>query len=166
MANVSAPFGFRVVDSEGKEFRVRRYTKKSGNAIFRGDTVIAAATGDVDVAVAGGQILGIAMESLASTSTADIAVCDDPAAVFVVQVSTGACAAADVFQNANILATAGDTGLSRSLQSLDMSTKGTSAALQWKIIGLEVNSDNAFGSFANVRVKPCNHVFNGAASGV
>lgn len=166
MANVSGPFGFRVVDSEGKQFRVRRYTKKTGNAIFRGDTVIAAATGDVDVAVAGGQILGVAMESAISTSTDPIAICDDPEAVFVVQVSTGACAAADVFQNANILATAGQTALSRSQQSLDMSTKGTSAALQWKIIGLEVVSDNAFGSFADVLVKPCNHAFNGAASGV
>jgi valyl-tRNA synthetase len=50
MANTNAPFGALLAEDEGKQFRVRRYPKKSGNAIFCGDFVIQDASGTVDVA--------------------------------------------------------------------------------------------------------------------
>lgn len=161
MPNVQQPFGLRLIDSEGKQVRIRRYVKKSGNAIYPGDAVVATATGDVDIATAGAALLGVAMEYRAAASTADIAVCDDPEAVFEIQSDSGV-AAADVFLNANITATAGDSSLLRSKHDLDVASFATTATLQLKLLGLSQISDNAYGSFARIKVKINNHVLKGA----
>jgi hypothetical protein len=165
MANVQDPFGLRLLDDEGKQFRARKYVKKSGNAIYPGDLVIPTATGDVDVATAGAIALGVALEYGAATSTDSILVCDDPEATYEIQ-ADNAIVAADVFQNANITATAGNATLRRSKHDLDFASLGTGATLNLKILGLSSISDNAYGSFARVKVKIQNHVFNQMASGV
>ena len=85
MANTNAPFGLRSIDPEGKELRVARFAKKSGNAIYEGDPVIQDATGAVDIATAGVAILGVAAEYKAATDTTDIAVITDPETVFEIQ---------------------------------------------------------------------------------
>jgi hypothetical protein len=161
MPNVFLPFGLRLIDTEGKQPRVRRYTKKTGNAIYPGDAVVATATGDVDIATAGAALLGVAMEFRAATSTAQIAVCDDPEAVFEIQ-SDNQILAADVFLNSNITATAGDASLLRSKHDLDVASFATTATLQLKILGLSEIGDNAYGSFARIKVKINNHVLKGA----
>lgn len=161
MPNVQQPFGLRLIDTDGKQARVRRYVKKSGNAIYPGDAVIATATGDIDVATAGAALLGVAMEYRAAASTADIAVCDDPDAVFEIQ-SDNAVAAADVFLNSNITATAGDSSLLRSKQDLDVASFATTATLQLKLLGLSQIGDNAYGSYARIKVKINNHILEGS----
>jgi hypothetical protein len=167
MANTQDPFGLRVLESEGTQYRVRRYVKKSTNAIYPGDAVIAAATGDIDVATGadGVVLLGVALEYGAAGSTAEIGVCDDPNAVFEIQ-ADASIVAADVFQNANITAGAGDAVLRRSGQDLDVASLGVGATKQLKILGLSAISDNAYGAFARVKVKIQNHVFGQKAVGV
>lgn len=165
MANANAPFGARLIESEGKQFRVRRYPKKSGNAIYQGDFVIADAAGSVDVATAAATLLGVALESGAATSTTAIAVCDDPEAVFEIQ-ADGDFAAADIFRNADIVASSGDTSLSRSQHVLDSSTMDTTSTLQLKCLGLSQINENAYGSYARVKVKINNHAFKAGVAGV
>lgn len=160
MANANKPFGLAEVSGEGKEFRVRRYVKKSGNAIYPGDPVIQTATGDIDVAGTTGALLGVAQEYGAASSVAPIAVCDDPEALFSIQANS-AVVAADVFQNANVATGAGDSALRRSTFALDVGTLGTSATAQLKILGLTAINVNEFGSYAQVNVKINNHVLKG-----
>lgn len=164
MANVNAPFGARLVNSEGKAYRVSRYTKKSGNAIFDGDFVKIDAAGSVDVAGASGQLLGVAMEYKAATSTDSIAVCDDPEAIFEIQASAN-LAATDVFANAQIVATTGDTALLRSKHALDSANIADTATHQLKILGLSSIDDNAYGSYARALVKINNHAFKAGVLG-
>jgi hypothetical protein len=165
MANVNAPYGAILITDAGKQLRVRRFPKKSGNAIYEGDFVIQDATGTVDVAVAGSVILGVAMESKAATNTDDIAICDDPEAVFSIQASANA-AATDVFANADVVATAGDTGLSRSKHALDSASINTTNSLQLKIIGLHKIASNAYGSYAQVKVLINKHAYKSGVLGV
>jgi len=165
MANTNAPFGALLVDGEGKQFRVRNYPKKSGNAIYQGDLVILDASGTVDVGSTTPPYLGVAMASAAAASTADIPVCDDPDALFVIQASAN-CVQTDVFSNASIVATAGDAGLSRSKHALDSATIATTATLGLKILGLQPAGTNAYGSYARIRVKINSHAFKAGVVGV
>lgn len=163
MANTFAPFGLRLVQNEGKEFQGRRYVKKSGNAIYPGDAVKQASTGDVDVAAAGDALLGVALEYKAASSTDSILICDDPAAVFEIQ-ADNLVAAADVFQNSNITATAGDSALLRSKQDLDVASFGTGSTKQLKILGLSAIGENAYGSYARMLVKINVHTLKSAGT--
>ena len=152
MANSFAPFGLRLVQSEGKEHRGRRYVKKTGSAIYPGDVVKQAATGDVEVAAAGDTPIGVSLEYKAAASVDPILICDDPEAVFEIQ-ADNLVAAADVFQNADITATAGDSSLLRSKQDLDVATFGTGSTKVLKILGLSSIGENAYGSYARMLVK-------------
>jgi hypothetical protein len=165
MANVNAPFGARLLDSEGKEIRVKRYKKKTGAAIFQGDFVKMASTGDVEVATASGALLGVAAEYKAATDTSDIAVIDDPEAVFEIQASANVTAA-DVFANAQLVVTTGDTSLLLSKHALDSANIADTATHQLKILGLSSIDDNAYGSYAKVKVKINNHSFKAGVQGV
>lgn len=160
MSNVNAPFGARLVQSEGKEYRVRRYLKKSGNVISENDFVINDATGEIDVAAAGVALLGVSLEHQAASGTSSHAVCDDPEAVFDIQASAD-LQAADVFANADIVATAYDSALNRSKHALDSASIGTTATLQLKILGLTQIASNAYGSYARALVKINNHKLKG-----
>ncbi len=165
MANINSPFGARLIDSEGKEIRVRRYVKKTGSAIFQGDFVKMASTGNVEVATASGALLGVAAEYKAATDVSEIAIIDDPEAVFEIQASADA-QQADVFANAQLVVTSGDTGLLRSKHALDSANIATDATHQLKILGLSSIDDNAFGSYAKLKVKINNHTFKAGVAGV
>jgi hypothetical protein len=104
-------------------------------------------------------MIGVAAEYRVSADT-EISVYDDPHTEFVAQVS-GSFAAADVGQNADVLATTGDTALKSSKQQIESVSMGTTATLQFKILGLLVKGDNAVGTNAIVRVKPNNHILKG-----
>lgn len=163
MANPNNPFGFQILKTEGKENRVTEYLK-SAVALYAGDAVKMTAAGVVAVAAAGDIIIGVVAE-YAAAAAAKVAVYDDPEAIFKVQMS-GVFAAADVGLNANIIATAGDASLLRSKQSLDTATQDVTATLQFKIVGLLNQGENAVGAQAIVRVKPNSHFFKAGTAGI
>lgn len=163
MSNPNAPFGFAPLQTEGKEVRARVYAKATG-IIYPGDAVKLQSTGDVAVAAAGDTILGVAAVYETSASTT-VKVYDDPLSEFYVQTS-GNFVAADVGQNANIVATTGDTTLKYSKNTLDSASQNTTSTLQFKILGLYSKGVNAVGSYAMVRVMPNNHFFRVGVTGV
>ena len=165
MANINDAFGALPVKTEGKEARVNYYTKKTGSAIAPGDFVTADAAGNVDLGAAGETLLGVAAGYAAATSTAEIAVYDDPETVFEVQASAD-IQAADVFQNADIVATALDTSLEQSKHALDSSSLDTTATLQLKVLGLSKEEGAEWGSYAKVRVKINNHALHTGVAGI
>lgn len=165
MANPNKPFGFEVIKTDGKEAKVSYFVKKTGSAIYPGDCVKLASTGDVEVAAAGDVICGVAAEYKAATSTDKIAVYADPELEFMVQ-TTGSYAAADVGLNADLSAGTADSTLKKSGMAIDTTTQATTATLQFKILGLLEKGENAVGNYAIIRVKPNNHAFKAGVAGV
>jgi hypothetical protein len=169
LANPNAPFGARLIDADGKTVRVRRYVKKTGSAIYPGDFVKYASTGNVEVAIAADVLLGVALEYKAATDVTEIAVCDDPDAIFAIQ-ADGNTVAADVFQNCDFVATAGDTGKLQSKMALDSSEIATTNTLPLKILGLMSGftsaGANSYGSYAVVKVRINQHAFSSGVSGI
>jgi len=88
-----------------------------------------------------------------------VLVCDAPDVVYEVEAVTGANASysfavADVGQNADLATVAGSTVTGTSAAALDMSTKNTTATLQWKILGVVQRPDNEItGASTKVQVK-------------
>ncbi len=158
MANPNGPFGFQPVTVDGKECRVKKYAKASG-IVYPGDVLVLGSAGTVAVAATGQAMIGVAAEYRASDAT-EIMVYDDPHTEFVAQMS-GSFAAADVGQNCDTLATTGNTTLKSSKQQLESVSMGTTATLQWKILGLFAKGENVVGANAIVRCKPNNHVLKG-----
>ncbi len=158
MANPNKPYGLLLLDTEGKEYRVRRYPK-TATALYTGDALMQDATGAVKVATAGAALIGVAAEYQSASATS-IAVVDDPAAVFSIQASAD-LAAADIFLNADIVATAADTTLNRSKHALDSASLNTTATLQLKVLGKTTDIDNAYGSYCKTIVMINNHKLKG-----
>lgn len=157
MSNTDAAFGLVPISTEGKEAKVGYYIKKSGNAIYKYDLVKQDAAGNVDVGGASGPYIGVAAEYKAATDVTEIAVYDDPQQLFRAQCS-GDFQLADIFRNADAVATTGDTSLLRSKHEVDSSSFDTTATLGLKILGLyDVPEGNAVGSYAKVIVKINNH---------
>lgn len=151
MANVNKPFGFRLHDTGGKDAYVRLYRKGTATAIFRGDTVKRHADGYVVINTTGAPVVGVAAEYRAASAT-DILVYDDPSYIYETM-ALGDFQLADIFQNADIDATSGDTGLLNSKQSIAMSTKDTTATLQFTLLGLSPDPEAVVGSFAKILVR-------------
>lgn len=99
-----------------------------------------------------------------------VLVCDSPDVVYEVEAATGSNAAysfavADVGQNADLTTVAGSTVTGTSAAALDMSTKNTTATLQWKIVGVVQRPDNEItGNYTKVLVK-VNNAQLGAGTG-
>jgi hypothetical protein len=151
---------------EGKTVRTRRYAKTAAAVVYEGDLVKRVAAGTLQVAAAGDtdRIVGVAARtSLAADGYVDII--DDAEATFQAQSDgTTAYAVADNGQNVDIAAGTPDTSLEKSGQLVDMATKGTTATLPLKIIGLApaINGgENGAGVNALLLVK-LNHVERGA----
>lgn len=159
MPNVDAPRGFVLYQSGGKSFKVRKYTKDTAEAIYKGDLVRLAADGEVEPYDAGdNKALGVAMEYVAASGTS-ILVCDDPDALYLAQHDETA-AAADVGLNYDVLATNGSGGLSA--HEVDTSTAATTVNLPIKVIGLADHvNNNAWGANAAVICKINNSVLGG-----
>jgi hypothetical protein len=167
MPNVNDAFGALPTKTDGKQGKVSYYTKKTGAALAPGDFVIADALGNVTIATGGDGVtlLGVAAEYKAASDVSQIAIYDDPEATFEIQASAN-LAVADVFQNANIVATALDSALLQSKQALDSSSLGTGATKQLKILGLSKEQGAEWGSFAKVQVRINNHALRGGVAGV
>lgn len=162
------------------------------NAYAIGDPVVSSGSGDangvpgITLAAATGAIRGVIMglgtsesgifnpQNLDQTIRPSGAksqdwyaiVADSPDLLFVVQeVGTGTqLAATDIGLNTNLL-----VGTNNGFQSgwlLDNATKGTTATLQVRLMGLVRSSDNAFGAYAKWLVKINNHELSAGTAGL
>lgn len=146
MANLDNPHGATIAD------RVRRlhtYLKGTNAAIYPGDFVKMGADGKVIVATAASEeLLGVA-QGYASASNTTVCVADHPDQLFYLQDdgASGTLAATAVGGNVDIVATAGNTTLLKSLHEADTSSL-TSATAQLRIVGK--HPEDSWGD--NVRV--------------
>lgn len=189
MANVDAPFGFRVIANmagSGVPNRVRPYTMLATDAVatFKGDLVkltgteavsddgftypVVAQAAATDTGV--GVVIGYKVNPLylgqiyrtASTLRTAIVV-DDPYAVFEIQVN-GTLTAADVGLNADITVGVGSTVLGLSAMELDQSDVKTATA-QLRILRVVNSVDNVTGAHSIVEVMINEHRYK-TATGV
>lgn len=173
MPNVNAPNGFRPLrHGSGGVIRMGEYRLASGlgSNIFTGDLVVLKSDGYLDKAIAGdvnikGVFAGVRWTDTdgtprfekrwptgtATKGSADAfaLVYDDPTTIFEAQVTGAAFAQTNVGNNADILATAGDTSTGQSKHSIDLSSPGAATA-QIRIIGLIDRPDNDYGQYARV----------------
>ena len=164
MANKDAAFGLRAIGKVGQnkdnqglsEYGIAASTS---SAIYQNDPVKATALGKVDVAGAGGALLGSlngvfytdsstskptwANHLEASNAATDIVafVADDPYERFEIQVNS-TLAVADVFSNGDIVYAAGDSANYISKVELDAATVTTDSDVQLKILGATKDDDN------------------------
>ena len=164
MANKDAAFGLRPIgkvgqnrDSQGlSEYGIAASTS---SAIYQNDPVKATALGKVDVAGAGGALLGSlngvfytdsstskptwANHLEASNAATDIVafVADDPYERFEIQVNS-TLAVADVFSNGDIVYAAGDSANYISKVELNAATVTTDSDVQLKILGATKDDEN------------------------
>lgn len=131
-----APFGAMPT---GVTYPPRAYRKDaSASRIFPGDFVKMSNDGNIDVASAGDRLLGVAADpSAASTADTEVLVYDHPDQEFVIQDDSAGThiAETNIGNNADIVATTGDTTTGRSLHELDSSDAQTTTA-QLRIMGL------------------------------
>jgi len=173
MANSNAPTGLWVTRLRNGApwvgpLRTYYHPATDNAALYVGDPVVLAGSGDargvptVTLATAGAtnRITGVVVGFLptspymlkygaASTAFYPI-VCDDPAALFVVQEDSagGALTADNIGENIDLIAAAGNPNTGTSGWMLDSSSAGTGATKQMRIIGLFDAADNAIGTNA------------------
>jgi len=183
MANVSRVNGFRAVKYNGAattNLRVTTYAilAADATAVFVGDAVKLSGAADangvraVTKAVAGDAIVGIVCEYLPDYANLNVTyrvgstlryvqVWDDPNEVFAVQTS-GTFALADVGLNANLVDAGGSTVTGMSGETLDGSTKATTATLTFKTLDFYQISGNEPGNAnAQILVRINNHQLAG-----
>lgn len=196
MANANRPSGLSPVNTINSgpyngQVRIYSIAPAYNTALAIGDPVISSGTGDsngvpgIVLAAATGALRGVIVglgtqESLmANPQNLDITyrpanapgtwyamVVEDPNVVFEVQEVTGGTqlAAVDIGLNTNLVLGA-NNGFTSGWQ-LDNATKGTTATLQVRLIGLARRSDNAFGAAAKWLVKINNHEYSAGTAGL
>lgn len=180
MANLNAPFGLKAVsnDTSGSSRQVHEFNTATGDStpIFPGEPVTITGTADADgipivtrtTAGDGNAISGIVEEVAydpdnlgdnyrAASTARKLFVNTDPNTRYIARV-TGAFAVTDVGSNVNINYGTANTTWGRSGATLDMSTAGTGATKQFRVLRfLGRFSDNEIGSYALIEVKINNH---------
>ena len=125
--------------------------------MYPDDLVTLNSSGLVVAAAASQDLLGAA-RGFAAASGDQISVADHPDQQFVIQADeTEIDAQTDVGQNANILATAGNSTYKVSRMELDSSTIASDSTLPLRILGIEAAVDNAFGAQAKCIVRINRH---------
>lgn len=127
MANADIPRGASLA---GRCRGMHEYTKGTNAAIYPGDFVKMGADGKVVVATAGSvELVGVAQGYASATETA-VLVADHPDQLYYIQDdgASGTLAATDVGANVDIVATAGNSTLLRSLHEADTNTVTTATA--------------------------------------
>lgn len=145
--------------------------KLGGTADTRGVATVtaAAATNAVVGVIVGVEATTAGATTYRAASTARyVYVADDPNLVFEIQEDSDSatCAATDVGLNANLTGTSGSTITGLSNTELDTSSKGTTATLDFQIIGLADRPDNEIGANAKWLVRLNNHQFVDGVTGV
>lgn len=180
MANVSRVNGFRPVkymNGAAWNGQATRYAvpASDGTALFHGDLVKIAGTADangvrgVTKASVGDAVIGAVVgfsvdptnlntpQYRTASTLRYVMVCDDPNVIYECQQS-GTVAAADVGLNANHADAGGSTTTGLSGETLDGSTKATTATLTLKILDFVQRDDNEVGNAsAKLLVKINNH---------
>jgi hypothetical protein len=157
MANLDRPQGFRL---QGKPLRVQPYT--SGAACYQGDLVKMSSDGFIDPCSAGDLILGVCM-GYASTSGVSVMVADHPDQQIVGQVAASEIdAAGDLFNTADIVATAGDSTYKISRHEIDGSSQSGSATAQLRLLRALPATGNALGQYVDVVCQINEHQFGAA----
>ena len=100
----------------------------------------------------------------AASTEGYVLVADSPDLIYEVEATAAGSAysfaVADVGQNANLYAGAGSTTTGNSQHSLNMSDKGTTSTLPFKIVGVSKKIDNEVtGNYTKVLVQINNHQF-------
>ena len=189
MANIDAPFGLRPVRHYGGGLvRANEYQIASGYAsnIFSGSPVKSVGTNKrIQLGTAGDTLVGVfggvqmvdatgdikylqhwpANQTLKAGSIAKALVYDDPLILFEIQAS-GAFAAADIGQMANLTAESGDVTTGRSTVEIDSATIAQANDIQVKIIELAPKDDNNFGANAIAHVLINEHEMRAAMTAV
>lgn len=152
----------------------RRYFHEAADAtaLFVGDPVIISGSGDSDgtpsctraTAGGGGRITGVVVgfdpapavnaAGFGAASTAFyVLVADDPELLFEVQEDGvgGNLTAANIGQNIDLIAAAGNTFTKQSGFMIDSSTAAVTATLQMRIVQFEQRADNAIGDGATAK---------------
>ena len=192
MANSSAVgFGLRPIRKVGQNDDnngLAEYSCNSTAAAYQNDAMEAQATGTVGTAAATDTLIGslngvfftdattskptFANNLVAGNAASDIVafVNDDPYQMFEVRSNnTGASAATDVFNNADISYTAGDAttnGLSKTTLDDSTLTGGGTGSAQLRVLGVSRDPDNSDLASANVvwRVMINEHFLKATAS--
>lgn len=155
MANVDCPRGLWAIRSlSGGEITTNKYTCATSGTFFLGDALAMSSSGGVAVAAAGDTIIGVAAEY--KTGGGSILVYDDPNIVFGIQATTAA--AANVGENAGILATTGNTTTGVSKHEVDGSTITPSAA-ELRIMGKVPVENNDWGADVDLEVLIVDHFY-------
>lgn len=121
--------------------------------------VINAKLDPVTGAMTAGSIALDTPQYIASSGSGFVLVCDDPTVVFEAETSGTTLAAADVGLNINHAAGTFDTTRGSSQATLDTSTKNTTAAHTFKLLGFVQRPDNEIGTAAKMLVKINNHQY-------
>ena len=174
MANKDAAFGLRPIGKVGQNRDNQGLSEYSiaandSTTIYFQDPVKATAAGTIDQGAAGGAILGSlngvfytdattkkptwANHYTGSNAATDIVafVADDPYERFEIQSNnTAASAQTDVFLNADIELTAGDSANYVSKSELNDSTLNNTLSAQLRIVGVSKDPDNSDLASANV----------------
>ena len=192
MANSSAVgFGLRPIRKVGQNDDnngLSEYSCNSTAAAYQNDGMEAQNTGTVGTAAAGDTLIGslngvfftdattskptFANNLVAGNAATDIVafINDDPYQMFEIRSNnTGASAATDVFNNADIEVTAGDAstnGLSKSTLNDSTLTGGGTGSAQLRVLGISRDPDNNEVGSANVvwRVMINEHFLKATAS--
>ena len=192
MANSSAVgFGLRPIRKVGQNDDNNGLTEYSCNstaAAYQNDGIEAQNTGTVGTAAAGDTLIGslngvfftdattskptFANNLVAGNAATDIVafINDDPYQMFEIRSNnTGASAATDVFNNADMAVTAGDAstnGLSKSTLNDSTLTGGGTGSAQLRVLGISRDPDNNEVGSANVvwRVMINEHFLKATAS--
>lgn len=160
MANVSRKRGFLPYGEAG---RLSPYN--AGGTIYPGDAVKLNSSGLVVAASAGDALLGAAANYALSGGTVNV--WDDPEQQFTCQVATGTSVAqTNAGNNADILATTGDTTYKHSKQELDGSTFATTSTLVMRCLAIDPAIDNAAGDVCKVIVSINVHQRRAGVTGV
>ena len=162
MANFDRPRGF---EPKGEVQETAVY--EAGAEIFPGDAIVLSSDGQVDSASTDTALLGIAME-YASAAGERILCSVSPTQKYIVQADEDDIdARTDIGNNADLLATSGDSTYNTSRHELDSNSIGPSAA-QFNIIDINQSPNNSGGAQADVVVMINEHQLYGkdAYSGV
>jgi hypothetical protein len=165
MPNANLPNGFKPF---GRLYAMHRYT--AAGTIYPGDAVKleagAANTTQFKARVEAGSdtgaLIGVAMNYATAGQT--VLVADDPNQLFVGQADDSTINEnADLGDNCNILATAGDSTFKTSRMQLDASDIANTATLQVKLLGIVKRHDgkNNFGANVECIFKINNHQLAG-----
>jgi hypothetical protein len=157
MANANRPRGF---EPKGKILRVNEYM--SSAACYKGDLLTLQTSGKVAPATAGSLVVGVCLSYVSATDL-KVSVADHPDQLIIGQVAASEIdAQTDLFNTADITATAGDTTYGESRQVIDGASQSASGTAQLRLLQVEGRPNNALGQYVAVICSINEHAYGPA----